>query len=111
MAGSRSSWRSRGGALGIAAARRSLHCLMLGRHAAMPAALSAAVGLALGLDWEQMQQGLTRLGYGHAHPRPGQRGVTLRMMPISQSQRREGALQVLAELPGRRVAVLGDMLD
>jgi UDP-N-acetylmuramoyl-tripeptide--D-alanyl-D-alanine ligase len=100
-------------ALGIAPARRSLHCLMLGQHAAMPAALSVAVGLTLGLDWEQMQQGLTQLGYGpRLIPRPGQRGVTLLDDAYNASPSAvRGALHVLADLPGRRVAVLGDMLE
>jgi UDP-N-acetylmuramoyl-tripeptide--D-alanyl-D-alanine ligase len=100
-------------ALGVTPARRSLHCLMLGQHAAMPAALSVAVGLALGLDWEQMQQGLTQLGYGpRLIPRPGQRSVTLLDDAYNASPSAvTGALQVLADLPGRRVAVLGDMLE
>jgi len=100
-------------ALGISSAQRSLHCRMLGQHAAMPAALGVAVGLALGLDWEQVQQGLTQLGHGpRLIPRPGRRGVTLLDDAYNASPSAvKGALQVLGDLPGRRVAVLGDMLE
>ena len=79
----------------------------------MPAALSAAVGLALGLDWAHLQLGLTQLGYRpRLIPRQGQRDTMILDDAYNASPSAvRGALQVLAELPGRRVAVLGDMLE
>lgn len=85
----------------------------LGRHAVMAALPAIAVGLAQGLDWERIQAGLLAQGQGvRLMPRRGRGGTTLlddayNASPASMI----AALEVLKDLPGRRVAVLGDMLE
>lgn len=86
---------------------------MLGEHAVMAALPGIAVGLAEGLAWEEIAAGLWQQGSG---PRlmsvAGLRGSTLlddcyNASPSSTC----AALDLLGSLPGRRIAVLGDMLE
>ena len=86
---------------------------MLGRHSVHTALRAAAVGLADGLDWEEIISGLR---FGH---------MQLRLMAVRSSsgalllddtynaspQSTLAALNLLEELDGRRIAVLGDMLE
>jgi len=86
---------------------------MLGRHSVHTALRAAAVGLADGLDWQEIISGLR---FGH---------MQLRLMAVRSSsgalllddtynaspQSTLAALNLLEELDGRRIAVLGDMLE
>jgi len=86
---------------------------MLGRHSVHTALRAAAVGLAEGLSWEEIMAGL------HDQPAqlrlvvvPGPAGSiilddTYNASPASSI----AALNVLDDLQGRKVAVLGDMLE
>ncbi len=86
---------------------------LLGRHSAHTVLRAAAVGLAEGLDWPEIVRGLR-------HSNTQLRMVTVRAdsgaLLIDDTynaspQSMLAALNLLAELPGRRVAVLGDMLE
>jgi UDP-N-acetylmuramoyl-tripeptide--D-alanyl-D-alanine ligase len=86
---------------------------MLGRHSVHTALRSAAVGLVDGLAWQEIVSGLR---FGH---------MQLRLVAIRTSagalvlddtynaspQSTLAALNLLAEMEGRKVAVLGDMLE
>jgi UDP-N-acetylmuramoyl-tripeptide--D-alanyl-D-alanine ligase len=86
---------------------------LLGRHSVYTALCAAAVGLAEGLTWEQILAGLQ----GHiSRPRLtvacGPAGSTIlddtyNASPVSCL----AALDLLGELPGRKIAVLGDMYE
>jgi UDP-N-acetylmuramoyl-tripeptide--D-alanyl-D-alanine ligase len=86
---------------------------LIGRHSVYLALAAAACGLALGMDWTAIAEGLAD---PTAQPRlrvlPGIRQTTLiddsyNAAPVSM----RAALDLLGDLPGRRVAVLGDMLE
>lgn len=85
----------------------------LGGHTVMAALPAITVGFLAGMPWEEIQAGLLAQGHGaRLVPRAGLRGVTLlddtyNASPASML----AALNVLAEAPGRRLAVLGDMLE
>jgi UDP-N-acetylmuramoyl-tripeptide--D-alanyl-D-alanine ligase len=86
---------------------------MLGRHSVHTALRAAAVGLAEGLDWQEIISGLRS---GH---------MQLRLMVVRSAsgallvddtynaspQSTMAALNLLEELDGRKIAVLGDMLE
>jgi len=99
--------------LGTGERSRWLDLPTLGRHTVRTALAAAAVGLVEGLGWEEIQQGLLEQGYGlRLVPRRGMRGVTLLDDTYNASPASVGAaLDVLADLPGRRIAALGDMLE
>ncbi len=99
--------------LGVASERRRVESSMLGRHAAMPVALAVAVGRVQGLDWQQIERGLQALGRGpRLIPRQGRREtIVLDDVYNASPAAVAGALKLLASLPGRRIAVLGDMLE
>lgn len=86
---------------------------MLGRHSVQTALIAAAVGLAEGLDWPEIIAGLR---FGHMQLRlvvvQNERGAiliddTYNATPESTL----AALNLLGELQGRKIAVLGDMLE
>ena len=86
---------------------------LLGRHSVHTALRAAAVGLTEGLSWDQILSGLTKT---HNQLRlvavDGPRGSlilddTYNAAPASVL----AALNLLEELDGRRIAVLGDMLE
>jgi UDP-N-acetylmuramoyl-tripeptide--D-alanyl-D-alanine ligase len=100
-------------ALGIAAGEATLRVGLLGRHAVLPALAATAVGLAEGLTWEEIARGLEDTGPGLRLAPQRLAGDVLLLddsynaSPASS----EAALDLLASLDGRRVAVLGDMLE
>lgn len=86
---------------------------MIGRHSVHTALRAAAVGLVEGLDWQFILQGL-RIG----HPQlrlmaaTGRNGSILLDDTYNASpESTVAALNLLDELEGRKVAVLGDMLE
>jgi len=85
----------------------------LGAHSSMSALAAVAVGLMEGLAWDDIQEGLEEQGWGvRLLPKHGRHGGILlddsyNASPVSAL----AALQVLGEMRGRRVAVLGDMLE
>ncbi len=96
-----------------AGASVDLRLPLIGRHSVYLALSAAACGLALGMDWAAIAEGLAD---SDAQPRlrvlPGIRQTTLiddsyNAAPISVC----AALDLLADLDGRRIAVLGDMLE
>jgi UDP-N-acetylmuramoyl-tripeptide--D-alanyl-D-alanine ligase len=86
---------------------------MLGRHSVHTALRAAAVGLADGLDWQEIISGLR---FGHMQLRlmavRSNKGALLLDDTYNASpQSTLAALNLLEELDGRRIAVLGDMLE
>ena len=87
---------------------------LIGRHSVHTALRAAAVGLIEGLTWEEIIAGLqaTTAAQLRLVAAPGPRGSviiddTYNASPDSTL----AALNLLADLDGRRVAVLGDMLE
>jgi UDP-N-acetylmuramoyl-tripeptide--D-alanyl-D-alanine ligase len=86
---------------------------LMGRHIAYPALAAAAVGLHAGLSWPEIAAGLQdRQAQVRLRALPGIRDTTVlddsyNASPISTI----AALDLLAEMRGRRVAVLGGMLE
>lgn len=99
--------------LAISRTRQEFHLRTLGAHGVWTALPAIAVGLLEGLDWAEIQQGLLDLGHGlRLQPKRGAGGIlllddTYNASPPSML----AALDVLAGLPGRHVAVLGDMFE
>ena len=90
-----------------------VHLPLLGRHAVHTALAAAAVGLVFGMTWEDIIRGLTDI---NAQIRidvvPGINGSTLIDDTYNASPPSTiAALNLLADLSGRRIAVLGDMLE
>ena len=86
---------------------------LLGRHSVHTALRAAAVGLTEGLSWDQILSGLTETSSQLrlvAVDGPGESLIlddTYNAAPASVL----AALNLLEELDGRRIAVLGDMLE
>lgn len=86
---------------------------MIGQHSVHTALRAAAVGLAEGLSWEEIIEGLTS---GHAQLRlvavRSQSGALMLDDTYNASPESTlSALNLLADLDGRRLAVIGDMLE
>ncbi len=85
---------------------------MLGRHSVHTALAAAAVGLVEGQSWEEIIDGLRGAAQLRLVVAPGLRGAiilddTYNASPASTI----AALNLLEELDGRKIAVLGDMLE
>ena len=95
------------------AGRRALRLPGLGRHAVHTALAAAAVGLAAGLDLDEIAGGLA------IRPPATHRGELIRLGDVTvlddsynaAPASMRAALAVLAGLPGRRIAVLGEMRE
>src|SRR3989304_2877439 len=86
---------------------------LIGRHSVHTALRAAAVGLIEGLDWGQILAGL-RIGNSQLRlvAVPGRNGSLLLDDTYNASPESTiAALNLLQELDGRKVAVLGDMLE
>ena len=87
---------------------------MLGQHSVHTALRAAAVGLVEGMSWEDILAGLQS---SHSPAAPGGRPGARRIDPARRHLQRRARvrplppLNLLAELEGRRLAVLGDMLE
>ncbi len=89
---------------------------LLGRHSVHTALRAAAVGLAEGLSWEEIVRGMQQLDVQlRLIAARGLNGATLLDDTYNASPASTmAALNLLADLPvqnGRRIAVLGDMLE
>ncbi len=86
---------------------------LLGKHSAYTALSAAAVGLADGLSEEQVAQGLREhQEAGRVRIRKAKDGATILDDTYNASPASvRAALELLAEMPGRKIAVLGDMLE
>lgn len=93
--------------------RRRLRCALPGRHSAYTALAAVAVGRHLGLSWDEIEAGLLDTSAQiRLLPVPGANGATLLDDTYNASPTScRAALDLLSELPGRKVAVLGDMLE
>ena len=86
---------------------------LIGRHSVHTALRAAAVGLAEGMSWQEILEGLNQ---GHTQLRlaavRSQNGALLLDDTYNASpESMLAALNLLDELEGRKVAVLGDMLE
>jgi UDP-N-acetylmuramoyl-tripeptide--D-alanyl-D-alanine ligase len=86
---------------------------LLGRHSVHTALAAASVGLVVGMPWYDILKGLQDVS---AQLRllvvPGERGTTILDDTYNASPESSlAALNLLAELSGRKIAVLGDMLE
>lgn len=86
---------------------------LLGRHSVHTALAAAAVGVVEGMSWDEILRGLRDVA---AQLRliavPGEHGTTLLDDTYNASPSSSlAALNLLAELSGRKIAVLGDMLE
>lgn len=93
--------------------RISAQLTLLGRHSVYPAMAAIGAALHLGIDLAEAVQGLKSIPAG---PRlsivPGRNGVTILDDAYNASPASViAALDLLEQMDGRRVAVLGDMLE
>ena len=90
-----------------------VHLPMVGQHSVHTALRAAAVGLADGLTWQEildgLRQGHTQLRLTSVHTESG--ALLLDDTYNATPESMLAALNLLAELEGRKVAVLGDMLE
>ena len=93
--------------------QRAVQLPLLGRHHVYTALPAAAVGLLCGLEWDEIIAGLRDDAVQHRiQIVPGIHGSTLIDDTYNASPPSTiAALDLLDELPGRRIAVLGDMLE
>jgi UDP-N-acetylmuramoyl-tripeptide--D-alanyl-D-alanine ligase len=92
----------------------SVHVPLLGRHNVHTALRAAAVGLVKGLGWQQIVAGLRRLTATQLRlvAVPGPAGsIIVDDTYNSSPDSAMAALNLLEDLDGRRVAVMGDMLE
>lgn len=91
----------------------SLRVPLIGQHSVHTALRAAATGLACGLTWKEivngLQKGHTQLRLVAVHTASG--ALILDDTYNASPESTLAALNLLAELDGRKVAVLGDMLE
>ena len=116
-------WADNIHSMGLSGIRFSLHhgndvltlsVPMLGRHSVHTALRAAAVGLVEDLSWEEIATGLseTTLAEFRLVAVPGPRhSIIIDDTYNSSPDSAMAALNLLSELDGRRIAVLGDMLE
>ena len=99
--------------LGLLPTTRRLRCAMIGEHAVWTALAALAVGQLRGLTWEEIEAGLASLGAGpRLVPKEGRDGMLILDDSYNSSPTScHAALDALAPLHGRKVVVLGDMLE
>jgi UDP-N-acetylmuramoyl-tripeptide--D-alanyl-D-alanine ligase len=92
---------------------RNISVPLLGRHSVHTALRATAVGLIEGLSWEEIINGLQGMSSQlRLVAVPGPQGsVIIDDTYNSSSESAIAALNLLADLDGRRIAVLGDMLE
>jgi len=90
-----------------------VHVPLLGRHSVHTALRAAAVGLAEGMSWDDILRGLQdQQAQIRLVAVPGPQGSTILDDTYNASPASTiAALNLLAELDGRKIAVLGDMLE
>lgn len=91
----------------------NIHVPLLGRHSVHTSLRAAAVGLAEGLSWDEIVRGLQGLSAQLrlvAVPGPNN-SIILDDTYNSSPESAMAALNLLEDLDGRHVAVLGDMLE
>lgn len=86
---------------------------MIGRHSVHTALRATAVGLVEGLTWQEIIEGLRQ---GHSQlrlvaVRAGSGALILDDTYNASPESMLAALNLLSELDGRKIAVLGDMLE
>ncbi len=89
------------------------HVPMIGRHSVHTALRAASVGLNDGLAWQEIFEGLS---HGHAQlrlvaVRSGNGALILDDTYNASPESMLAALNLLDEMDGRKIAVLGDMLE
>jgi UDP-N-acetylmuramoyl-tripeptide--D-alanyl-D-alanine ligase len=89
------------------------HVPMIGRHSVHTVLRAASVGLNDGLTWQEIFEGLS---YGHTQlrlvaVRSGNGALILDDTYNASPESMLAALNLLDEMEGRRIAVLGDMLE
>jgi len=91
----------------------SLHIPLIGQHSVHTVLRAAAVGLVEGLTWEEIADGLqnsyTQLRLVATHTANG--ALLLDDTYNASPESTLAALNLLSELDGRRIAVLGEMLE
>ncbi len=90
-----------------------VHVPMIGQHSVHTALRAAAVGLADNLTWEEILAGL-RMGHAQLRLTAVRTETGALLLDDTYNASPEStlaALNLLAQLDGRRVAVLGDMLE
>ena len=90
-----------------------VHVPMIGQHSVHTALRAAAVGLADNLTWQEILEGL-RMGHAQLRltaVRTEAGALVLDDTYNASPESTLAALNLLAQLDGRRVAVLGDMLE
>jgi UDP-N-acetylmuramoyl-tripeptide--D-alanyl-D-alanine ligase len=93
--------------------RLNVQVPLLGRHSVHTALRAAAIGLVEGLSWDEIVHGLQELSYQLrlvAVPGP-KNSILLDDTYNSSPESAIAALNLLDDLEGRRIAVLGDMLE
>jgi UDP-N-acetylmuramoyl-tripeptide--D-alanyl-D-alanine ligase len=86
---------------------------ILGKHSVLTVLRAAAAGFATGMTWDEVIDGLqsstSQLRLSAIHTRLG--ALVLDDTYNASPESTVAALDLLSEIPGRRVAVLGDMLE
>jgi UDP-N-acetylmuramoyl-tripeptide--D-alanyl-D-alanine ligase len=99
--------------LSYAGEEHKIHSPLMGEFSVYTLLRAAGVGLAEGLDWSSIEAGLANAQVDIRMRRvdlPG--GVTLLDDTYNAApESTTAALELLRDLPGRRVAILGDMLE